>query len=510
MAVRAIIKRSRVMPEILRRPRLAWLSALAMLALLVLPSARALAQDPVEGEVSVAVAEEGYARLIFHLAQEVESEVRVAGGIVIIAFKRPVNVAVDRVAASATGYIGAARRDPDGMGVRIALARKVRVNSMAAGERLFVDLLPEPWAGVVPGLPQEVIDDLTRRAREAEKLARQQIALTPPKQALIRVRVGKQPTFTRYSFDLPRNVAVSNDRVDKQIKLVFDAPLKFDLADAQAEQPAGVESIEAESNGTSISVRFTLAAKVDVRTFREEGSYIIDIGNPNPQKQAEEPGEERSEAGPETDAPKDALGQFAAPKEVSKPSETRQAARAAAPSAPAAAAKPAASSAKGASSIAPAKPAVVAAKPPPAVAPGPAPEAEQAAMPSPAPSPPEKSAPAPAVAPPPIAAAKQVAAKAGAPAGPGAVVAEMRQGDDLHIKFPFGAPTPAAVFRRADTLWVVFDSKRELDVQALSTDTSQTIRGIALTRAGETHVLRIKLQRPRLASLSTRHPSRAR
>ena len=233
-------------PEILRRPRLAWLALLALLARL---SCRSRALSPkmrVKGEVSVAIAEEGYARLIFQLAEEVESEVRTANGIIIMAFKRPVDIVVNRVAAGAAGYIVAARRDPDGMGVRLALARKVRVNSMAAGERLFVDLLPEPWVGVVPGLPQEVVDELTKRARDAEKRARLQLVVAEKtKQAMIRVRVGKQPTFTRYSFDLPRSVAVANDRVDNQIKLVFDAPLKFDLADAQAERPPSLASIEA-------------------------------------------------------------------------------------------------------------------------------------------------------------------------------------------------------------------------------------------------------------------------
>ena len=64
--------------------------------------------------------------------------------------------------------MSAARRDPDGKGIRIALARKVTMNSMAAGERLFVDLLPDTWTGLPPGLPRDVIEELARRAREAE------------------------------------------------------------------------------------------------------------------------------------------------------------------------------------------------------------------------------------------------------------------------------------------------------------------------------------------------------
>ena len=73
--------------------------------------------------------------------------------------------------------MSAARRDPDGKGIRIALARKVTMNSMTAGERLFVDLLPDTWTGLAPGLPRDVIDELARRAREAERRVRQQRAL---------------------------------------------------------------------------------------------------------------------------------------------------------------------------------------------------------------------------------------------------------------------------------------------------------------------------------------------
>src|SRR5262245_44763655 len=78
----------------------------------------------VKGEVS-AVVENGYARLVFTLGEEVEAQVRAANGILTVTFARPVAVTVDRLGASASGYVSAARRDPDGKAVRIALARKV-------------------------------------------------------------------------------------------------------------------------------------------------------------------------------------------------------------------------------------------------------------------------------------------------------------------------------------------------------------------------------------------------
>src|SRR5262245_30050836 len=139
------------------------------------------APDLIKGEVTASTSN-GYARLILHFAEEPDPDVRVANGIIVISFKKPVEVTVDRLGTAVSNYIGAARRDPDGTAVRIALSRKVTVNAMTAGERLFVDLLPEGWTGLPPGLPQEVVDELARRAREAEKKARMQQQIAKQRQ----------------------------------------------------------------------------------------------------------------------------------------------------------------------------------------------------------------------------------------------------------------------------------------------------------------------------------------
>ncbi len=120
---------------------------LLLLAALLLLYPAAAGAAPVKGEVAVST-RDGYARLVFTLTEETDAEVRLNNGILIIAFKQAVEVSVDRIPIVAATYVGAARRDPDGTGVRLALNRKVTVNSMAAGEKLFVDLLPEGWTGL--------------------------------------------------------------------------------------------------------------------------------------------------------------------------------------------------------------------------------------------------------------------------------------------------------------------------------------------------------------------------
>ena len=54
----------------------------------------------------------GYARLVFTAKDYIEASVRKAGNVIIIRFKQPIDVSVNRAADQAPAYIGAARLDP--------------------------------------------------------------------------------------------------------------------------------------------------------------------------------------------------------------------------------------------------------------------------------------------------------------------------------------------------------------------------------------------------------------
>jgi tetratricopeptide (TPR) repeat protein len=455
-----------------------WLVGLVALALLFGAPQVATAAAPLRAEFNASIAK-GFARLVLTLPQDVEAEVKQANNILVISFKQPIEASVDRVVSSLPGYVSVARRDPDGMAVRFALARKVTVNTMSAGEKLYIDLLPDKWVGLPPGLPQEVVDDLARRAREAERRARQQKDSDRQKRALtIRVRVASLPTFTRYMFQLPEMTAVSTDREREQLRLNFDAPLKFDLADAKLALPPHVSAVESETGAESASVQFTFEGKVDIRTFREEGNFIVDVGPVATRTQA---------GGADGDG-----GEEQGPSWLPPP--------AAAPSSP-----PAQPSSTSRASAAPATPAPAAAPTTPAAAPsGSATTAPQGGPPPPTASPPaaqpgstQRSVTEPSGAP----ARPAAAAPAGDPNAP--VVASLqRQGDSLRIIFPFQATVSGAVFRRAGALWMVFDTAAPLDVRRLREDPTRTIRDVAIVRSGTGQAVRIKLERSRMSSVA--------
>src|SRR5580704_1786028 len=275
--LRSWVARRRFAPRRARAVAVLLLPQILLLAALLLP--RPAAADAVKVTVS-AVVENGFARLVFNLGSDVESQVRIANNIVVISFDRPVDLNVDRLREGTGDYIGAARRDPDGKAVRLALARHATMSSMLAGDRLFVDLLPDSWSGVPPGLPREMIEELARRARDAEKKLRQE---HPPdadrKVPLIRVRIASQPTFTRYMYQLPEPTSVAADNRKDKLTLTFNGMFTFDLSDAQSALPATLQSIDSELDQDTAVVRFVYRGPVDVRTFREDNSYVVDVGS---------------------------------------------------------------------------------------------------------------------------------------------------------------------------------------------------------------------------------------
>ena len=121
-----------------------------------------------------------------------------------------------------------------------------------------------------------------------------------------------------------------------------------------------------------------------------------------------------------------------------------------------------------------------------------------------------QSAPAEIVTAPPAPASAPNLAAAPPPArtvAPGAIGVELgRDGANLKLSFPFKTAVPVAVFHRADTLWLVFDATANLDLAALDNEPTRTIRGYAFSHSDDADVVRLRLDRPHLASIIAEGP----
>src|SRR5690348_12477348 len=276
------------------------LLAIALTSIVLGAGAPARAQDQVQdrikGEARVENAN-GFIRLVFRFDKPVPAQVKLAWPVMVIEFTAPVAVAVDKLNAAAPQLIGAARSDPDGKALRIALSQKVKLNTITAAERFYVDLMPENWSGVLPGLPQEVVEELAERAREAERqLKRRRQDEVKRKTAPIRVRVATQPTFTRYVLDLPDAANVVPERGDGRYTLSFDQPIQWDLAEALSALPPTLSTIEASNERDAGTVSFIFNGAPDVRSFREDRSIVVDVSHDGAKLKIAAPARERHDA----------------------------------------------------------------------------------------------------------------------------------------------------------------------------------------------------------------------
>ena len=490
------------------RPRLGrgvWAMLAIVQALLLatpLLGGRALADERLKGEVKVAT-DGGFVRLAFRFEKEVPATVEITYPIMVIAFKKPVTVAVDRLNVTSGGFISAARLDPDGMSIRIALARKVKLNTIPAAERLYVDLLPESWNEGLPGLPRDVVEELAKRALDAERQLRlQRFSAKSEKPAAIRVKVATQPTFTRYVFAMPDLTNVVPENADGKLTLEFDQPIKWDLADARVAMPPTLRSIDTEVDADSGTVTFAFNGNPNVRTFREDRSIVVDVDHLGAKPKAVE--QDAKPKAAEGDKSRQAVTAPAAVPGLAPP-DTVPAKEAAVPPPPKAEPAPASPPAAPAvaAPVAPASVKAADSAPPPAAKI----EAPPAAAAKPA-SPPAPSAAKAAAAPPPPAAPALTDIKRPGAGANSPVVVELRQsGDRLQADFPFAVATPAAVFQRADTLWLVFDTAAKIDLSAFRNDNSHSVRSATLQRGADGEaIVRVKLERPRLISLEPDSP----
>jgi len=299
-------------PSPVLRQRLRQAASLAALAL-----ALSFAPPAAAAEGTVAGAEmSGYGRFIFSLDKGVRAQVRSSSGVIVLSFDEPITVDVQKLSSQTPGYVSVARRDPDGRTLRFATTRPLRTNLMEAGEKIFLDLLPDTWQGQPPPLPADVVENLARRAREAEeqlrKTQRDREKREPRDMA---ARIGTGPTFTRLIFEAGQTVPVDIKREGDVLTLSFDAALRLDPAKLKPQLPPSVRSIAAETKAGMLKVSIEVAGGAEMRAFREDDTVIVDF--PRPRDAASEsdaampapvkPAQERTATAPSAAAPPPAV-----------------------------------------------------------------------------------------------------------------------------------------------------------------------------------------------------------
>ncbi len=392
----------------LRRARLSLFAV--SLGLVVAVSAPASAQD--KGQL-YAAEQDGYGRLILSfpaLDELPKHNFRIENNVLSVEFENPVDIVLPDVGLTMPNYLAIARLDPDGRGLRIGLKTSFNFNRIEAGEQLYIDLMPSSWQGMPPPLPQDVIDELAERARQAairaerDRKARMAAELEP----MVNVRVGQNATFLRVQFDWTVPTEAAFTKKGNVGAAQFEWPVPMDIAPLMSGLPAEVVSVQAGTSPDGAVTTFVFAEGVEPRFYEiSPRQYVLDI---------------------------DIAGQ-------GLPVLTR-------------ADMEASNAAAGSDAV----------------------QAE-AAQPT-------------------ISALQPAAAESITP-----FVNVL--GSTVRVVFPFEQDTPAAVFRRGDTVWMIFDTVSGILPPSASSDFSAIASEFAVIASGDTQVVRIDLTQERLATLGS-------
>ncbi|MFO1185898.1 MAG: hypothetical protein U1E56_14105 [Bauldia sp.] len=477
-------------------------------------------------------------------------QTRIVNGVLVLSFQQTVPLSLEPITVALKDFITTARRDPDERGLRLGLARGVRSNTLVAGERLFIDLLPAKWSGPPPGIPDDVAAELARRADDAIKVAQAEAQAAKPKVrqdvSRLDLRVGKAATYTRLTFTWSAPFNARFVRNGTKAEIAFDRYAEPDFSPINVDPPPLILGIDKEATDQGLKVMLSLDPAAEVRAYRSgASSYILDITSE--QLKAAVPGNdvrepiraalgEIVESATDTDAGEDprktttaVAAAAAAPGPVGSPAvrgglepqlgrnagmgPATRAAAAPAPAPPAAAQEvaapgPNASASEGHGAVAKPDPA------PPHGAVAPPIAAPPAAAHAPVASPPAVTAGPPAKGPRDPASAGErsqaaVAAPLGAAEGPiappavidlGATPAVTLTDGFARLVFPFERPVAAAVFRRGNTLFVMFETDAPLDTTTVDALLRGRAKVAGIDRLAGATLVRLTLSAPQLVA----------
>lgn len=222
----------------------------------------------------------GFGRLSLTFDEPTTTRIRVSNGVLVVAFDNSVDVDVAKIARELPAYIAIARADPDGRGLRFALARTYRANLIEAGDKAFIDLLPETWNGLLPGPPPEVIAEMTERLRLADIRAREAAGQQPEPPPVLELRTATLPTLERLIFDVPPQTVLKPELADGTLALTFDRPMRVEPGAIRTALPEGVSLTSHETGKAATRLALSLPKDWQIRSFRDETGIVLDLLKP--------------------------------------------------------------------------------------------------------------------------------------------------------------------------------------------------------------------------------------
>jgi len=380
--------------------------------------------------------------------QRPSADAQVEHTVLIVRFSEPVEAQVGDLADRLGDLAARARLDSDGSALRIALNQTADAHVSSSYDQVAIDIVPVGAPAPDPIVsPREARE---AREREEARLAAERAANAPEPLVdplPVQYRVGQATEYTRIEFLWPRPVGYELEQDGNTARIRFDTPADISLGRLRGSPPRFLENVSGERDVNDWVLTLDVMDDVEVRVWNEGGRVVVDLPDPDVTGAAALLAE---------------LGAMAPEPETESLDED--------------ASEPAADTARPAPQP---EPATVAAGPV-SLQPEDEPEAEAA----------------PVVE---TAQAEPAAAPEAAPGGNpvpegGAVRANVSEfNGDLRVEFDWAGPLGAAVFRRGEAVWIVFDAGADLDLRELDTANRRHVRDFQAARGEDWTAARIRV-----------------
>lgn len=454
-----------------------------------------------------AEASDGFDRLRFAWPSRVNYTARRFGGELLIQFDRPVDGDVVGAARGLGEFIASARLDDQRRDVVVSLTGSHRLRTYRDGNNVVIDVGERQAVASRPPTTTPAAEPAATGSPTTRQPASE--PSTGDGAPRIDVRIGTHPTYRRLVFDWPSNTPYTVTEADGAARVAFAKPGRIDAAGLASRLPSQFAGLAAGPGADgNVNVTIPIPDGVRVRHFLSGPKVVVDLiqdpnaKSPGPQAPPASVPAPTTTASPAPAAPSPAPAATAPAKGGAElasqfglaPSQTPNAASPSeplAPGAPTRAVPPPTTTSPTTptgAAVAPAPPAA-APSPPPATpaATGEIPPASQTAGTTaqatipPASTAPQASEPAAdeAVEQSPVSAEDEVAtdptnlvaslraSENATISGPSLPVLVSRSNDATSLRFDWKQPVAAAVFLRAEHLWVVFDASVTFDLASL-------------------------------------------
>jgi len=219
----------------------------------------------------------GYARIKFEWPEPVEVSAQETSGVIVLKFARPFAASLNDLPSDLPNFVALARQDADGRTLRLALKFPFRVQTLTAGNEVYVNLVPDAWQTAMPGLPAEVVER-EKAAQEAvarAEAARRALALLELPD--VPVRVGVHDSYSRIVFEWPEDVQYKVTRDGELLALEFDSPGHLKIGRLRVNPPPFVVTAKTDTDTQSAKLRLMISQDAEFRMFREPTGIVLDL-----------------------------------------------------------------------------------------------------------------------------------------------------------------------------------------------------------------------------------------